>query len=336
MLVSAATTYKASGVDIDAGDELVARLKKAFPAIGGFGGAFPFPAGEYRKPVLVAGADGVGTKLLLAIEYGWLEPVGADVVAMCANDVVACGARPLFFLDYLATGRLDVDQAEEVVLSIGRACAEAGCILLGGETAEMPGLYAEGHFDLAGFVVGVAEEDAFLDGRKVREGDVLIALASSGVHSNGYSLVRRIVRDTSVALNDPPSWGGEPLGKQLLAPTRIYVRSVLGALETDAVTGASHITGGGITGNVVRMIPSGLSAEIDTRSWTPPAVFGWLAEAGPVEKDEMFRTFNMGVGMIVAVKAERGGEVLSLLEKQGEKAWHVGCVGRGEERLKMV
>jgi len=326
-------TYRESGVDIDAGDALVERLKKAFPAVGGFGGAFPFPVAGYRKPVLVAGADGVGTKLLLALEFGWLEPVGVDVVAMCVNDIVACGARPLFFLDYYAVGKLNVDQAEEVIRSIGRACEEAGCVLLGGETAELPGLYAPGHFDLAGFAVGVAEEDRLLDERKVREGDVLIGVAASGLHSNGFSLVRRILSASKAPLRKPAPWGGEALGRELLRPTRIYARSALAALETGGVTGIAHITGGGLPGNVERIIPEGLSALIETGSWTVPPVFAWLAAEGPVDREEMLRTFNMGVGMVLAVRVEAVEEVMSRLAAQGETAWRLGRVAKGDERV---
>lgn len=334
--MSPGITYRNSGVDIEAGDELVERLKRVFPMIGGFGGALPFPVGKYRKPVLVAGADGVGTKLLLAVEYGWLEPLGADVVAMCVNDVVACGARPLFFLDYYATGKLKVDQAEELVLSIGRACQEAGCVLLGGETAELPGLYAPGHFDVAGFVVGVAEADALLDSKRIRAGDLLIGLASSGIHSNGYSLVRRIVEAGRHDLRTPAPWGGGELGRELLHPTRIYVRSAVAALETRAVVGIAHITGGGLPGNVGRVIPEGLCAEIDVCSWPVPGVFEWLAREGPVERDEMLKTFNLGVGMVLVVRADAEEEVRRRLMVHGEKVWRIGRVTRGAERVKIV
>jgi phosphoribosylformylglycinamidine cyclo-ligase len=329
-------TYRGSGVDIGAGDRLVDRLKEKFPGIGGFGGAFPFDPSKYKKPVLVAGTDGVGTKLLLAIECGRLEGVGYDLVGMCANDVASCGAQPLFFLDYYATGKLDVEQAEEVVMSIGAACREAGCVLLGGETAEMPGLYAEQHFDLAGFCVGVADEGNLLGPEKVKEGDILIGMPSSGIHSNGFSLVRKIVSDEMITLSSTAPWGEGDYGAELLTPTRLYVKSVLAAMEAGGVTGAAHITGGGLPGNVARAIPEGLSAEIDTDSWDVPPVFDWLAKTGPVEWDEMLSTFNMGVGMVLVVRTKKESKILRALEEAGEEPWRLGRVVRGDKRVTLV
>ncbi len=276
------TTYKESGVDIDAGAELVRRLMGRCPDLGGFGGLFPL-----GDSYLVAGADGVGTKLRLAIDSGRHDSVGIDLVAMCANDVITTGARPLFFLDYFATSKLDVDEAESVLSGVIRGCELAQCALLGGETAEMPGFYASGDYDLSGFCVGIVKKDALVDGSRVVEGDALVGLASSGLHSNGFSLVRKLLEEGKIENDD------------LLTPTRIYVRECLELAEAGVVKGMAHITGGGLTENVPRMLPKGLGASLDASKWTAPPVFDALAEWVPL--DEMRRTFNMGIGMVLAM-----------------------------------
>lgn len=324
-------TYRDAGVDIDAGESLVERIKAdvattrrpgVLGGLGGFGGLFELPVDRYRRPVLVSGTDGVGTKLKLAIATGRHQGIGIDLVAMCVNDVLVQGAEPLFFLDYYATGRLDVDVAATVVSSIAEGCRQAGCALLGGETAEMPGMYAEGHYDLAGFCVGVVEKDDLIDGRKVQAGDVLIGLASSGPHSNGYSLVRKILEVSTASLDTPLD--GKPLGDHLLAPTRIYVQPVLRLLSQIKVKALAHITGGGLPENLPRVFPDGLAARIDTGSWTWPPVFQWLQQQGRVATAEMYRTFNCGVGMVIAVAADDAEQALAILRDAGEQAWRIG------------
>lgn len=324
-------TYRDAGVDIDAGESLVERIKAdvattrrpgVLGGLGGFGGLFELPVDRYRRPVLVSGTDGVGTKLKLAIATGRHQGIGIDLVAMCVNDVLVQGAEPLFFLDYYATGRLDVDVAATVVSSIAEGCRQAGCALLGGETAEMPGMYAEGHYDLAGFCVGVVEKDDLIDGSKVQAGDVLIGLASSGPHSNGYSLVRKILEVSTASLDTPLD--GKPLGDHLLAPTRIYVQPVLRLLSQIKVKALAHITGGGLPENLPRVFPDGLAARIDTGSWTWPPVFQWLQQQGRVATAEMYRTFNCGVGMVIAVAADDAEQALAILRDAGEQAWRIG------------
>ncbi len=319
-------TYRDAGVDIDAGNELVRRIAPAARAtrrpellggLGGFAALAELPAG-YRKPVLVTGTDGVGTKLKLAIDHERHDGVGQDLVAMCANDVLVTGAEPFLFLDYYATGSLDVDVAERVIKGIARGCELAGCALVGGETAEMPGFYPGGEYDLAGFCVGVVEKDAIVTGRTLTPGDVLIGLASSGPHSNGYSLIRRILERTGTRLDGP-------LLDQLMAPTRIYARSVLAVQAETPIKGMSHITGGGLTENLPRMFQgTGLAALVDMDSWHRPDVFGWLQQAGNVAEAEMQRTFNLGVGFVLAVAAEDADQALAVLAASGEDASVMG------------
>jgi phosphoribosylformylglycinamidine cyclo-ligase len=302
-------------VDIDAGDEVVDRITRHVRStrrpgvvgdIGGFGGLFSL-MGKWRDPLLVSGTDGVGTKLLLAQRLGRHDTIGIDLVAMCANDVAVCGAEPLFFLDYFATGRLVPAEAEAVVAGIAAGCRQAGCALIGGETAEMPGMYAPGHYDLGGFCVGAVERDDVMDGRDIRPGDALVGVASSGVHSNGYSLVRRLCDDLPM---DRDEWGlGAPLGEVLLRPTRIYAKELLAWRPAFGLLGAVHITGGGFTGNVPRMLAPGLGARLHHGSWPVPPIFALLRERGGLTDDEMHRTFNNGLGLIVACRAERATEL---------------------------
>jgi phosphoribosylformylglycinamidine cyclo-ligase len=328
-------TYKDAGVDIEAGDALVERIKplaartlrpEVLSGVGGFGGLFAIPPGKYREPVLVSGTDGVGTKLAVAQAAGQHDTVGIDLVAMSVNDVLTSGAEPLFFLDYLATGRLDVAQAAEVVKGIAEGCARAGCTLLGGETAEHPGGHAEG-YDLAGFCVGIVERSRILTGRSIRPGDALVGLASSGLHSNGFSLVRRILADARVALDArPPELGGKTVAEVLLEPTRIYVKDVLALLEAAEVKGLTHITGSGIPGNVPRCLPDGTRAVLQARAWQRPAVFDWLQRLGAVSDAEMDSTFNMGLGMVAVVAPAAVQPALALLARRGVQAWEVGRV----------
>ncbi|MEX0430937.1 phosphoribosylformylglycinamidine cyclo-ligase [Spiribacter insolitus] len=328
-------TYRDAGVDIDAGADLVERIKGDVAAtrrpgmvgaLGGFGGLFELPVDRYRQPVLVAGTDGVGTKLRLALETGRHDGIGIDLVAMCVNDVIVTGAEPLFFLDYYATGRLDTEVAARVIRGIAAGCREAGAGLIGGETAEMPGMYAEGDYDLAGFCVGVVERDRVIDGGGIRSGDALIALGSSGVHANGYSLVRRILERDPQALER--HLDGRALDEWLLAPTRIYARTVMRLLGEVTINGISHITGGGLTENLPRILPRGLAASVDTTSWQWPALFQWLQETGGVATEEMFRTFNCGIGMVLVVPAAEAEQTLDILRAAGETAWQAGEVTR--------
>ncbi|HXE81154.1 MAG TPA: phosphoribosylformylglycinamidine cyclo-ligase [Vicinamibacterales bacterium] len=332
--------YKSSGVDIDAGEEAVRRIRTlarstftpgVLSEIGSFGGLFRLGgAGAYRDPVLVASADGVGTKLKIAFMTGRHDTVGADLVNHCVNDILVQGAAPLFFLDYLATGRLSPSTAEQIVSGMAEACRGNGCALLGGETAEMPGFYADGEYDLAGFIVGVAERDRIVDGRSIEEGDVLIALASAGLHTNGYSLARRILFDTmGLTVDSVLDELGMTVGEALLAPHRSYRTLLAPIIERGLAKGLAHITGGGITDNLPRILPKGRGAEIATRSWQVPALFRILQDAGRVPLDDMRRTFNMGVGMIVACAQDASGDVLRLLSEQGEDAWIVGRVTAG-------
>ncbi|MFO7582743.1 phosphoribosylformylglycinamidine cyclo-ligase [Guyparkeria sp.] len=332
-------TYRDAGVDIDAGNSLVERIKPAVKrtqrpevmgGLGGFGGLFALDTTKFRQPVLVSGTDGVGTKLRLAIDLGKHDAIGIDLVAMCVNDILVTGAEPLFFLDYYATGRLDVDVAAQVVEGIANGCEQAGCALVGGETAEMPSMYEEGDYDLAGFAVGAVEKDQLIDGSKVAAGDKLIALPASGPHANGYSLIRKIIERAR------PDWNtaeGKQLIEQLLAPTRIYARAVKALAEQVDIHAMSHITGGGLTENLPRVYPDHLAAAIDWSSWQRPAVFDWLAEQGNVEIGEMRRTFNNGVGMVVIVAADQADAAVSAMNAAGEKAWMIGEIverGNGE------
>jgi phosphoribosylformylglycinamidine cyclo-ligase len=329
-------TYRDAGVDIDAGDDLVERIKPAVKrsmrpevlgGLGGFGALVEVPLDRYRRPVMVAGTDGVGTKLRLAIETGRHDTIGIDLVAMCANDVVVQGAEPLFFLDYYATGRLRVEVAERVIKGIVEGCLQAGCALVGGETAEMPGMYEGEDYDLAGFCVGLVEKDRIIDGSRTRAGDVIIGLASSGAHSNGYSLIRRLLEVGGATAST--ELDGVPLYDQLLAPTRIYVRSVLALMAEIDVHGIAHITGGGPTGNIPRTLPEGLEAVLEERTWPRPAVFDWLQLTGRIERDEMYRTFNCGLGMTITVDRADAERALGILRGRGEQAWIVGEVRVG-------
>ena len=328
-------TYADAGVDIDAGEALVDRIKPLVKAtqrlgadgsIGGFGGAFDLKAAGFKDPVLISGTDGVGTKLRIAIDTGILDTVGIDLVAMCVNDILANGAEPLFFLDYFATGHLDTDKATAVISGIAKGCTDSGCALIGGETAEMPGMYEGDDFDLAGFVVGAAERDAMLPRHDdMAAGDVLIGLASSGPHSNGYSLIRKIVEVSGLSWDAPsPFAGGLSLGQSLITPTRLYVKSLLPLIRSGKLSGLAHITGGGLTDNTPRMLPKRLRAEFDFDSWERPAVFKWLQETGNVAEAEMQRAFNCGIGMVVCVKPNDVMDVLSALEASGETATVIG------------
>lgn len=321
-------SYKDAGVDIDAGDQLVERIKTIAKAtrrpevmggLGGFSALFDLPLDRYKHPVLVSTTDGVGTKLKLAITTGQHDGIGIDLVAMCVNDLIVCGAEPLFFLDYYATGKLNVDVAEAVIKGIGAGCQQAGAALVGGETAEMPGMYQAEDYDLAGFCVGIVEKDRIIDGSKVQAGDALIGLASSGPHSNGYSLIRKIIEARQVELD-------AALTKTLLAPTRIYVKTILGLLQTEPVHAIAHITGGGIKENLARVIPNGCQAVVQRGKWQQPEVFNWLQQQGGVNDDEMMRTFNCGVGLILAVPAARASAIVAYLQNQGENCWTIGQI----------
>jgi len=323
--------YKSAGVDIAAGNELVERIKPiaartrtagVMAGLGGFGSMFELPLDRYQNPILVSGTDGVGTKLKLAIDLGIHNTVGIDLVAMCVNDIIVQGAEPLFFLDYFATGKLDVDTAASVIAGIGKGCELAGAALVGGETAEMPGMYAEGEYDLAGFCVGIVEKSKVLDGSKVKAGDKLIGIASSGPHSNGYSLIRKIIARGNSALTD--SFNGKTLGVALLEPTRIYVKSLLSLLDKVPVHAFAHITGGGLTENLPRVLPTGVNANIDLSSWTFPNIFLWLQEQGNVSQANMLTTFNCGIGMIVCVAAEDEIATLETLQSLGETVFVIG------------
>lgn len=326
-------TYRDAGVDIDNGDLLVERIKPIakrtqrsglLAGLGGFGALFEVPTDRYKQPVLVSGTDGVGTKLRLAMSMGKHDTIGIDLVAMCANDIVVSGAEPLFFLDYYATGALEVEVATSVISGIGKGCELAGAALVGGETAEMPSMYHDGDYDLAGFCVGVVEKSAIIDGSQVQAGDVLIGLSSSGAHSNGYSLIRKIIEVSNSALDMP--FEGRTLGEVLLEPTRIYVKSLLSLMQSVPVHALAHITGGGLIGNVPRVLPQGLCAEIDTLSWKQPAIFDWLKAQGNVDAVEMHRTFNCGIGMVVCVGAEHAETALSQLRNSGETAQIIGKI----------
>ncbi|WP_299686479.1 phosphoribosylformylglycinamidine cyclo-ligase [uncultured Tateyamaria sp.] len=331
-------TYAQAGVDIDAGNALVERIKPAAArtkrsgvasALGGFGGLFDLKATGFSDPVLVAATDGVGTKLRIAIDTGHVDGVGIDLVAMCVNDLVCQGAEPLFFLDYFATGKLEVEQAARIVEGIAAGCVASGCALLGGETAEMPGMYPAGDFDLAGFAVGAMERGTALpDG--VAADDAILGLASDGVHSNGYSLVRRVVEASGLDWDAACPWGAGTLGAALLTPTRLYVKAALAAIAAGGVHGFAHITGGGLTENLPRVLPEGLGAEIDLNSWTLPPVFGWLAAQGGIAEAEMLKTFNAGIGMTVVVDAAQETAVTAALEAEGQSVMRIGTVTAGQ------
>jgi phosphoribosylformylglycinamidine cyclo-ligase len=328
---SGGLSYAGAGVDIDAGNALVERIKPlvrqttrpgVLSGIGGFGALFELPVDRYREPVLVSGTDGVGTKLKLAMQLGRHDTIGIDLVAMCVNDIVVAGAEPLYFLDYYATGRLDLDVATAVIGGIAEGCRLAGCALTGGETAEMPGMYQDGDYDLAGFAVGIVEKSRLLTPDAVRVGDRLLALASSGPHSNGYSLIRRVIEVSGADLGQP--LGDGTLGDALLAPTRIYVRPLLALLAALDVHALAHITGGGLTENLPRVLPPGCQATIRRDAWTLPPVFQWLQSAGRIDAGEMLRTFNCGVGMVVCVGAEDAAEATRRLTDAGETVFEIG------------
>lgn len=328
-------TYRDAGVDIDAGDALVERIRPAakrtrrpevLGGIGGFGALVEIPR-SYRRPVLVSGTDGVGTKLKLAVESARHDTIGIDLVAMCVNDVVVQGAEPLFFLDYYATGKLEVDTAAAVITGIARGCELAGCALVGGETAELPGMYTGEDYDLAGFAVGVVEKEKIIDGSQVAAGDVLIGLASSGPHSNGYALIRKVLAVSGTAFQQQVA--GRTLIDHLLEPTRIYVKPLLQLMEKVPLHALAHITGGGLLENIPRVIPENLGVTLDAKSWPRPAVFAWLQQQGNIPEQEMYRTFNMGLGMVVCVAAVDAERTMSLLRERGEQVFRVGTVERG-------
>lgn len=325
--------YESAGVSIDRGNELVAGIKslvrdtyrpEVLAELGGFGGLFDLSATRYRRPVLVSGTDGVGTKIKLAIQLGRHDTIGIDLVAMCVNDILVQGAEPLFFLDYFACSRLDVATAKDVVKGIARGCELSGCALIGGETAEMPGMYQPGDYDLAGFCVGVVEKDEIITGATVTRGDALIALPSSGPHANGFSLIRKILADSETPLSDILE--GAPFSELLLEPTRIYHETISVLLPQVKLKAIAHITGGGLTENIPRVLPGDVHAEIDRDSWSWPALFHWLQETGSVSTAEMYRTFNCGIGMVLVVDAVEAEKTLGILRATGESAWHIGTI----------
>lgn len=331
-------TYAEAGVDIDAGNALVERIKPAakrtnragvMAGLGGFGGLFDLKAAGYDDPILVAATDGVGTKLRIAIDTGHVDTVGIDLVAMCVNDLICQGAEPLMFLDYFATGRLDVDSAARVIEGIAAGCAASGCALIGGETAEMPGMYEGDDFDLAGFAVGAMERGQTLP-RDVGAGDVLIGLGSSGVHSNGYSLVRKIVELSGLGWDADCPWGAGTLGAALLAPTELYVKGAVAAMSQPGLHGLAHITGGGLTENLPRALPEGLGARVELNAWTPPPVFGWLAAQGGLDAPEMLKTFNCGIGMVAIAAREHAQAIGDAFDAEGHHVCVIGEVLEGQ------
>jgi len=336
-------SYKDAGVNIDAGNALIEKIKGAsqrtrrpevMAGLGGFGALFELPSG-YRQPVLVSGTDGVGTKLRLALDHDNHDTVGIDLVAMCVNDLIVCGAEPLFFLDYYATGKLDIDVAAAVVNGIADGCELSDCSLIGGETAEMPGMYEGEDYDLAGFCVGIVERDKIIDGSDVKVGDTLIGLASSGPHSNGYSLIRKVLEVNKI---DPAQLmlEGKPLIDLLMAPTKIYVKSILNLIAQSPVNALAHITGGGLLENIPRVLPDNAIAVIDTNSWQRPAVFNWLQEMGNIREHEMYRTLNCGVGMVLCVPSETATAALDLLQKNGEQAFILGTIEAAQDSGEQV
>lgn len=336
-------SYKDAGVDINAGNALVERIKpevkrttraEVIGGLGGFGALCAIPS-KYKEPILVSGTDGVGTKLRLAIDLKKHDTIGIDLVAMCVNDLVVQGAEPLFFLDYYATGKLDVDVAADVVKGIADGCVQSGCALVGGETAEMPGMYHAGDYDLAGFCVGVVEKSEIIDGSRVKNGDALIALGSSGPHSNGYSLVRKVI---DVAGINPATelLDNKPLSEHVLAPTKIYVKSVLALIKQTDVHAIAHLTGGGFWENIPRVLPKNTKAVIDEKSWKWPSVFNWLQEKGNIDTYEMYRTFNCGVGMVIALPQEQVETALAILKQAGENAWLIGHIEHAEDDAEQV
>lgn len=336
-------SYKDAGVDIDAGNNLVEQIKPdikrtarpgVIGGIGGFGALFELPLDRYSNPLLVSGTDGVGTKLKLAIDLNKHDTIGIDLVAMCANDIVVLGAEPLFFLDYYATGKLKLEIAKDVIKGIAEGCIQAGAALIGGETAEMPGMYNAEDYDLAGFCVGIVDKDKAIDGSNVKGGDKIIAIASSGPHSNGYSLVRKVIEATGASLDQ--DLDGDTLGNRLMAPTRIYAKTILRLLKEININAIAHITGGGLSENIPRVLPKDCIATIDTTSWEIPAVFKWLQEGGNIEQAEMYRTFNCGVGMALVVPQDQAQYALDILNGQGEEAWIIGDIENCENITEQV
>ncbi len=337
------TTYREAGVDIDVGDEFVDRIKplvrstfrpEVLADLGGFGGLFGLQAGKYKEPVLVSGTDGVGTKLKIAFMMDKHDTVGIDLVAMCVNDIVVSGAEPLFFLDYFATGKLSVSRAQAVVSGIAEGCRQAGCALIGGETAEMPSMYASGEYDLAGFAVGVVEKSKIVDGKTIKPGDAVLGLASSGLHSNGFSLVRRVLFDQAeltVASRLPEL--DRPLGEILLTPTRIYAKQILSLIQEFPLRAVAHITGGGITENLPRVFPKGIRAKISRKAWPVPPIFDVMSRLGQVDREEMYRVFNMGIGLILVVPPDSVSGVLTRAAALGDRGWQIGEIvsSTGEE-----
>lgn len=327
------TSYQDAGVDIEKGNELIRRLKETIDnthkkgvigGLGGFGGLFDFGSLKYKHPILVSGTDGVGTKIKLAIENNMHDTIGIDLVAMCVNDIIVQGAKPLFFLDYFACSKLDINIAETVINGIGVGCSLAECNLIGGETAEMPGMYKEQDYDLAGFCVGVVEKDKMITGENVAAGDVLIAIASSGCHSNGYSLIRKILNDTNADLSQVID--GKKLLEHLLTPTRIYVKQILNLMKHISIKSLAHITGGGLIENLPRVIPKDLSVIINTDTWNLPPIFAWLSEQGKIDSDEMFKTFNCGIGLVMCVERNNVDKAINHLNDNGETAWVIGSI----------
>jgi phosphoribosylformylglycinamidine cyclo-ligase len=340
---STSLSYRDAGVDIEAGNTLVDRIKPfaakthrpgVMAGLGGFGGLFELPVDRYKNPILVSGTDGVGTKLRLAIESGIHDTIGIDLVAMCVNDIIVLGAEPLFFLDYYATSKLDIDVATSVVSGIADGCLLSGAALVGGETAEMPSMYQEGDYDLAGFCVGVVEKDKVIDGSQVQTGDVLIGLASSGPHSNGYSLIRKVLERSRQPLS--MLLGDRTLGELLMAPTRIYVKSLLSLHEKVNIHALSHITGGGLLENIPRVLPESVDAVIDAESWQRPVIFDWLQDQGNIIDEEMYRTFNNGIGMVVCVAESDVEQTISLLTESGETATRIGHIVSSDNRAPKV
>ena len=329
-------TYRDAGVDIEAGESLVERIKplvqktqrpECLGNIGGFGGLFELPIDRYRRPVLVSGTDGVGTKLKLAVILDRHDTIGIDLVAMCVNDVLVLGAEPLYFLDYFATGRLSPEHAQSVIAGIATGCEAAGAALIGGETAEMPGMYSPGDYDLAGFCVGVVEKDQIIDGSHIRAGDQILGLASSGLHSNGYSLARAVLERSNATLDQPI--GETTLGEALLAPTRIYVRPILALLKAVPIHGIAHITGGGLTGNIPRILPDNCDCRIDTTAWPRSEIFQWLQSEGSIDDTEMLRTFNCGIGLVIIMSSDTAAQAQQMLEASGETVYRLGEVQTG-------
>ena len=333
-------TYRDAGVDIEAGESLVERIKplvqktqrpECLGNIGGFGGLFELPIDRYRRPVLVSGTDGVGTKLKLAVILDRHDTIGIDLVAMCVNDVLVLGAEPLYFLDYFATGRLSPEHAQSVIAGIASGCETAGAALIGGETAEMPGMYSPGDYDLAGFCVGVVEKDQIIDGSHIRAGDQVLGLASSGLHSNGYSLARAVLERSRATLDQPI--GETTLGEALLAPTRIYVRPILALLKAVPIHGIAHITGGGLTGNIPRILPDNCDCRIDTTAWPRSEIFQWLQSEGSIDDTEMLRTFNCGIGLVIIVSSDTAAQAQQMLEASGETVYRLGEVQAGGQGI---